>query len=149
MEKGKNESNGVTCCSYWDLLQKETCLSDKEKDDLFLVNNLFIILPPHRDFVSEIQKMAQSGNCTECDAKKLLKEAIPQKKSQNNGDTNKTICYVVHLYLKLFRSVEQMTESGGVWAGGNGFLSNEEAETFRSKNTTRKGECVGGFFPHD
>lgn len=158
MEKGGNGVNGVNggngsngCCGYWEEIQKAACLTERERDDLDLANTILMFaIKSHRNFSEEIQKMARSEK-TEMEARDFLKREIPWKLFQKNESSRRKLCYVVSLYLKLFRQVEQVVSSGEPWSypENQNFFLFEENENFRSKHTLRKGECVGGFFPQD
>lgn len=149
---GENQGNGSNgCCGYWEEIQKAACLTEREKDDLDLANTILMFArKPHRDFSEEIQKMARSGK-TELEARDFLKREIPWKLFQKSESSRRKLCYVISLYLKLFRQVEQVVNPDEFWppAEGQFVLLFEEHENFRSKRTLRKGECVGGFFPQD
>jgi len=149
---GENQGNGSNgCCGYWEEIQKAACLTEREKDDLDLANTILMFArKPHRDFSEEIQKMARSGK-TELEARDFLKREIPWKLFQKSESSRRKLCYVISLYLKLFRQVEQVVNPGEFWppVEDQFVLLFEEHENFRSKRTLRKGECVGGFFPQD
>ena len=155
MKKGGNGGNGGNgsngCCGYWEEIAKAACLTEREREDLRLINTILIAKKPHRDFSEEIQKMARSEK-TEMEARDFLKKEIPWKLFQGNENYRRDLCYAVSLYLKLFRQTElEQTSSGGSWAcpeNQRSFLF-EEKEKFRSKHTFRNGVCVGGFFPQD
>ena len=144
------EKNGGNGSGYWSALSEAASLTDKERDDLFLVNNLLRVVLPKRNLFEEIQKMAHSDRYTECEVKSLLREALCGR-FQKDEESKKTLCYIVCLYLKAFREMEQLSESVQIFTNGRAenCLLAEESESFRSKQTLFKGDCVGGFFPHN
>ncbi|MGI5827043.1 MAG: hypothetical protein ACOX6C_01180 [Patescibacteria group bacterium] len=144
------EKNGGNGSGYWSALSEAASLTEKETDDLFLVNNLLRVVLPKRNLFEEIQKMAHSDRYTECEVKSLLRGALYER-FQKDEELKKTLSYIVYLYLKAFREMEQLSESESVqiFTGrAENCLLAEESKSFRSKQTLFKGDCVGGFFPH-